>query len=277
MSNKITINEMHIIKNMLMLCRISYDIKISGNYIPKIDEVDTFQNLSKDISVIPSQLVEAQTIAILSNDKKTIYIAFAGTHDIHDILDDLEYPQVSPRLKISEEIKFFEGFYREFQGLATSVTNVIEKFIQNGGNNIYLTGHSSGGCTASIFAYYLKNMPINPITCSINVFTFGSPYFTNLYGAKWFENNVNYTRIEIDKDPIPNLPQVNIIGRVPKYFHITQRHIYIKNNTIYFNVMPPTHTTNSCGSFILGFINHKLRIYFHRIETYNIKLNNCII
>lgn len=256
------------IKNMLLLCGISYGIKNSEIYMPKSYEEDMFKVLSTKIKIIPSMFPKAQTIAIESKDTKTLFIAFAGTHDIHDIIDDLEYPQVVS--DYSHDIKFFEGFYKEFTGLTTSIRKTVEEFLLHG-DTIYLTGHSSGGCVASIVAYFLYNVLENTKGIKIKVITFGSPYFTNNVGAKWFEENIDYTRVVIDKDPIPNLPQVNPINRIPKYFHIMKNFIYVKNNSVFINKVP--EFIPSWFNFTFDYLNRKFSLYFHKINTYKSKLN----
>lgn len=254
------------LKNMLDLSILSYNVSKSQLCSQNDTHTDIFNILSEKISFIPSLLIESRTISILSQDNKTLYIAFAGTHDVNDEVSDVEFLQVYPQLESNEVIKFHEGFYIQFTALKINITLAVQSFMACGGTNICLIGHSSGGCVASITAYYLKQiLQIN----NIKVMTFGSPYFTNFAGASWFEINCAYTRVEIDKDPVPSIPTLDI--ELERYFHIKTTYLFIKNNTVFLN---KPHVPISVCNFVIRLIQRRMNIYYHRTQTYKNKLDN---
>lgn len=265
MSISQTINQEQIcdFKNMLDLAILSYVISKSQLYVETNRNITVFDTLLNQINFIPSLLPQSKTISVVSKDYKILYIVFAGTHDVNDEISDVEISQVCVNTQLN--IKFHEGFHNQFIALQENITSVVNNFTKAGGTNICLIGHSSGGCVASITAYYLSCvLHIN----NLKVVTYGSPYFTNSVGAQWFENNCNYTRIEIHKDPVPQIPTMDI--ELQNYVHVDSLHIFIKNKIIYINKL---YKTVSPCNFILKLLRRRSNIYYHRTETYKNKLN----
>jgi hypothetical protein len=265
----VSVDELQELKKMLVLANLSYYISGSQIYTPKHNETCAFYNMSNIITFVPSLLPKSQTILLMSKDLKNMYISFAGTHDTYDEISDLDFLQVRPKLNPLEEIRFHNGFYKQFLALKDSIKNIVESFKLDGGINIYLIGHSSGGCVASITAYYLTYVLKIP---NINVTTFGSPFFTNKYGSTWFNSSINYTRVEINRDPVPKVPEFDLMAE--RYFHVSKRHIFIKKNKIHLNGVKKPFTWRNIFKICE---NNKPDIYFHRLETYKTKLENIIL
>lgn len=274
---------------MLVLSILSYKINNSQEYIGHVGEIETFKHISNDVKFIPSLLTRSKTIALLSKNGKTLYLAFAGTHDINDAIKDIDFNQVLPDnepldslrkpidIRRSSDleschtepcglnIKFHDGFYDQCKGLCTSITKAVEEFITNGGENIVLTGHSSGGCVASMIAYYLvKELTLG----NISVITFGSPYFTNKFGAKWFELNTAYTRVIINRDPIPNLPKFDPL--ILEYEHVDAS-VFIKHGRV------TTYIKKKMTLYrFIKRIFYPHTLHYHKTATYLQKLNAVI-
>ena len=274
------LSQMNNLKNLAVLCKISYKLTESQNYMPKlheVDEINMLASISNKFEIIKSIMMNTRAITTTSHDGKILYIAIAGSDDISDFISDLDMNHVRPNIEHIEEIRFHEGFYKQFKGLLIDFKKRIDAFVLQGGNTVYITGHSSGGCIASILAYYLKK--INKIdginNIDLKVVTFGSPFFTNKYGSLWFSNNIDYTRIELDKDPIPNIPAFakNIkINReyLPLYFHIERNHILISRHTIILNSQKTTKLT--LYNFLNLLFKKRLNLKHHKIDSYISKL-----
>lgn len=154
---------------------------------------------------INSTLPNVKALMMISDDKMTLYISVAGSDDVMDFMNDLHLRQICPDIDNNidiDGIKFHIGFHNQFKSLLDEFMSIITAFITNSGKKVYLTGHSTGGCIASIMGFYLYHITSALI---INVVTFGSPIFTNEAGADWFLEKMNYVRVINTKDPIPKI------------------------------------------------------------------------
>ena len=186
-------------ENLATLCKISYSITHDTDY--EFDEFDKshvklFTHLSKKIIRIET-CSNINVLSIISNDFKTLYIVISGTDDIKDFAKNLDIMQESPDFG-ENVIKFHSGFLEQARSIFNNVLKNINEFKRKGGKYICLTGHSSGGCIVSILSYFILTRNIFDYN-TMSVTTFGSPYFVNAAGAEWFDNNVEYYRIELRK------------------------------------------------------------------------------
>lgn len=251
-------------ENLATLCKISYGITHNVEYeFDNSDKSHTnlFNLLSKKIKRIETY-PNINVLSVLSNDSKTLYIVISGTNDIKDFTKNLDIIQESPDLG-ETEIKFHSGFLEQSCSILDNILKNIDEFKTQGGKDICLTGHSSGGCIVSILSYYLHTNNVFDYN-TMNVVTFGSPYFVNALGAKWFDDNMNYYRIELHKDPIPHIPMFS------DYKHVSKNHIYIKKTNIYVNVKIPRRI--SYLQFIKRMFVKKNNKYYHQTSTYLKKL-----
>jgi predicted lipase len=229
------------ITKLSLLCNISYFVKDSQTYTPtSTDETKLFQTVSADIKNITTSVDYINAITTLSLDGTKLYIAIPGTQGIKDTLDDLQVCQVNSNFSDvpdEQQITFHSGFYEQYQYLLPGITKEVNNFLRSteypliNNKQIIITGHSLGGATASIYGCYLK-MVHN--LDNINVVTFGAPLFTNSIGADWFENNLNFTRVEVYGDPVVNVPVLYNLG----FQHVKKNHIYISNFGINLNKSP---------------------------------------
>jgi hypothetical protein len=256
-------------ENLATLCKISYNISSTINYeFDKSDksQVNLFNHLSQKITHIETTYLNPNpnVLSLISNDLKELYIVISGSDDINDFTDDLNILQKSPFFG-DPQIKFHTGFLKQACGTFNNIFKKIKEFKTKGGTDIYLTGHSSGGCIVSIVAYYLI---VNDIVnySDLQVITFGSPRFTNDIGSQWFNNNTKYYRVELHKDPVPRLPMFN------SYKHVSKNHIYIKKSNIFINIkrskMP------SFINFIKRLFINVNNLHYHTTTTY---LENLIL
>lgn len=250
--------------DLAKICAISYSITNNVIYKPKENEKDLFEKISDSILSIECNLKNIQAMACITKDENVLIISIAGSNDVQDFLYNLDSLQISPydesRNFISKDIRFHKGFYIQFMDMLKNLLDIINDFKRKEGQMVILCGHSMGGCIASICAFYLKNLYIMR---NIKVVTFGTPIFTNPLGAKWFEEHIDYTRVELDKDPIPKLP-IDV-----RYSHVEKSHIYIKNSKIIFN----NNNKENCFSFIKKLFKKKLDLKYHDIYEYIKQIN----
>lgn len=292
LANTITI-EKEELKKLAMLCKICYTA--TSPYIAKTtEEAMMFNEISDDIIKIDSKLEHVQAISTLSVDNNTLYIVVAGSDDISDFISNLDLNQVSfndlscdnshdisnnisDNLALgTEPVKFHNGFYKQFQSLIESIDIIINKFVNNNGNHIVFTGHSTGGCVVSIIAFYLYYKKTTYI--DIHIVTFGSPIFTNDYGAFWFSNNTKYIRVVNTKDPIPRLPWFNENN---PYKHIQYNYIQLDRQSILLNMPDNVKSSKlsklsklSCFRFLKSLFTKKLNLSWHSIDSYISNISN---
>lgn len=259
-----SLNKINTYENLVTLCKISYNITNSRIYLfDKFDksQIELFKFLSNNIIRIETKQ-HINVLSIISNDSKTLYIVISGTDDIKDITSNIDIIQESANFGI-DGIKFHRGFLKQSCSIFDKVLENISEFKKNGGIDIYLTGHSAGGCIVSILSYYLIINSIFDYN-TLSVVTFGSPFFINKKGAEWFNHNINYYRIELHGDPIPNIKMFS------DYTHISNNHIYIKKNTVFINTKIPKKL--SCFKFLKKIFIKKNIAYYHSTSTYLKKL-----
>ncbi len=250
--------------DLAKICSLSYKIKNDTIYNPEESEKSLFEKISNSILSIDCYLENIQAISCITKDEKILIISVAGSNDVQDFLYNLDAIQISPydenRNFISKEIRFHKGFYIQFIDMLENLRPILSDF-KSKGKMIIMCGHSMGGCLASIGTFYLKNLDI----CrNIQVVTFGAPVFTNSLGANWFEQNLKYTRVELDKDPIPKLP-IDV-----RYWHVYKTHIYIKNGKILLNA---DSAQEGCLDFIKKLFKKKLDLKYHDIYEYINQIN----
>lgn len=286
---------------LAIINRICYSINESTVYNPdkngskkdKFNEMLIFagdvthgSELDKNITKIESEIKHSQAIAITSIDKKSLYISAAGSDDIMDFVSNFNIQQVSPVLAntqispvltnthvppvVANEcpsgILFHNGFNTQALGFYNHFKVIVSDFLKNGGEFIYLTGHSTGGCLVSILAFYLHN-DFN--FCNFKVVTFGSPIFTNEEGKKWFES-IDYTRLYTKKDPVPNMTYQN-------YIQISKVQILIKNSKLNIIIDKTSEDDISCFALMINvFYHRKFDLKFHSIDIYIDKLEKLI-
>jgi predicted lipase len=252
------------ITKLAILCNISYLIKKTKTYIStSSDETKLFKSVSDKFKYISGSVPYVNAITTKAIDQHTLYIIIPGTQNIQDFIDDIDIDKIKPNFsKYDGMITFHKGFFKQFQDLLVGINKEITEFIREGGTNITVTGHSLGGAVASIWGYYLRTVHKLP---NLRVVTFGAPFFTNDVGAAWFADNLNFTRVELERDPIVNIPIMSSVG----YIHIPKNYIYMSNTITLNQTVGQKSKILSAFYVYINYICFKrLNIKYHSILEY---------
>jgi len=156
----------------------------------------------------------------LIHQNKTIDICFRGTKNLYDIYINLN---IFPKSFIKDDIKVHRGFLYKYLSIRNSIINETNEIISKYDiDDIYISGHSSGGALATIASldfYYLYPRQI------IKTITFGSPKMANKAFAEEYKRCINNSiRIINKNDIIPYLP-INIYQHIEEPFILNNKNI----------------------------------------------------
>lgn len=128
-------------------------------------------------------------------------IAFRGTKDFNDHINNFNINKQKYK-----NIYVHSGYLNQALEMKTTLYEHLNKKL-----GYDLTGHSSGGCVATILAYM---MTIDGYTVN-NVSTFGSPKFTNENGSAILESTIgNIHNIVCNQDPFWQWPPYDhVVGK----------------------------------------------------------------
>ena len=144
-----------------------------------------------------------------------LVLSYQGTHDIHEIIDDLDIKQVE---FINDDIFVHEGFLKSFDTSLCIVEKYILDFVSSHPNDkIYITGHSLGGATATLATAYLMDKHKD---ITINCVTFGCPKIGDknfvAYFSELVKSNIQFIN---EEDIVPTLPPL------PDYYLLFPRYV----------------------------------------------------
>jgi hypothetical protein len=143
---------------------------------------------------------------------KSIYVALRGSSSALNWLDDAEIKLVDYTTFPDCKCKVHYGFYRSIQGIVNrtiSTVSILKKRFPH--YTVIMTGHSYGASTGQLLAMELYKANI-----TAEIYNFGQPRVGEAHYAA-FVNSVipNYWRFTHNKDIVPHLPPMDIMG----YYH----------------------------------------------------------
>lgn len=144
--------------------------------------------------------------------EKEIVLAFRGTADFGDVLEDLDLFRHHPEAELDPGIFVHRGFCKRYAGYAPKCAELVSRFLKDHpGAFVTCTGHSSGAAVATLCAYDLtRELPEENIRC----ITFGSPPLGNAWFVTKFVQRVTKSiRVVHKRDPIPK--QLSMYTHVP--------------------------------------------------------------
>jgi triacylglycerol lipase len=179
-------------------------------------------------------------IGYIMESKNKIIVAFRGTEDLSDVLQDLDFFQSNFPF-IPSGGKVSRGFLNVYKSIRAQIFNALQNASSQ--KTIFITGHSLGGALATLSAL---DVAVNSKFRQPIVFTFGSPRVGNPQFVSTFNKTLNNSvRIVNVNDIVPLLPPKNI--SLP-FFKISYRHVQ-KKFPISFQFINPLD-------------NHEIRNYF---------------
>jgi len=168
----------------------------------------------RQLFVAPDTTVSAY---VVDNNDNTTIVVFKGT----DPLSWTEWAEDAKLLmqhtpEICDSCYVHSGFYQSYQSLrdamfANMMTSLNNLPADSGSRKVYVTGHSLGAATATLFALYLKQQQgIDSV-----VYTFGTPRIGNRDYANTYNSLMpNSFRFIHHADIVPHLPPA-LLG----YYH----------------------------------------------------------
>ena len=142
------------------------------------------------ISVIPD---ESTIIVARDPVQNATIFAFRGSVNVENWISNLEFDVIAPY--DDADVKVHKGLYHEY----LLYKDEISKFLVTG-DQIVITGHSSGGVMSMFFAYDIYR------DYDVSVYTFGKPRIGN---AKFVEsaNAIRHFRVTHARDIVPHIPE----------------------------------------------------------------------
>ncbi len=148
-----------------------------------------------------------RTQAFIAQHEKIVIVAFRGTDEVSDWLDNISISLVP--LSIG---RVHRGFYRALQTVWSGMLETIDQF-QDRGQSLWLTGHSLGGALATLAAVDLVEQD-KPF---YGVYTYGQPRCCDRVLARTFnvEAKNRFFRFQNNNDIVSRVPQ-----RAMGYSHV---------------------------------------------------------
>ena len=199
-------------------------------------------------SIKPEYVVEnngARAIQGFDSDTNSLFVAFRGSSNIQNWIDNIQIRKISPYNDSSIEVE--KGFYKAYNYLKPEIINNLGSLSKKyGTNEISITGHSLGAAEATLFTYDILNDFQNYNV--INFYNFGSPRVGNLEFVKSFSSfSLNSFRITHYYDIVPHVPE-----ELLDYRHISNEIWYNEENSEYkicddLNNKEDDTCSNSCS------------------------------
>ena len=136
-----------------------------------------------DVKAFTNSSLKMQGFVGYSSSNKAIIVAFRGSSNIKNWIDDFDFFQI-PYTKCVGCL-MHNGFYLGYLTISHTMKSQIQLLLSKyRGSSIYVTGHSLGGALATIAALDIKHTYDVPI----KVYTFGQPRVGNGLYSKYFSS-----------------------------------------------------------------------------------------
>lgn len=179
--------------------------------------------------------------AIMGYDKltKTLFVAFRGSSNIQNWINNLQVSKISPYE--NESIHVEKGFYTSYIDIKSQIFSNLHQLAKKyDSNQMSVTGHSLGAAQATLFSYDLLT---NSTYDLLNLYTFGSPRVGNKYFSYDFTDKFLSTRITHYHDIVPHVPE-EFLG----YLHIGNEVWYNRPNSEYIICNDEYEEDNTCSN-----------------------------
>jgi hypothetical protein len=159
---------------------------------------------------------------------KNLIISFKGSSNLNDFVSDMNFSTTKIHEIYKIKGKVHGGAY-DILFQKERYRFILDKIEEFSGNTIYITGHSLGAMTASIFYAFLKEYYSKQPEKKIYLTTFGQPRT----GDKTFSDSIEQIRVVDNNDIIPKVPLPFLFGysHSNKLLHVGP----VKTKNYFFN------------------------------------------
>ncbi|KRW99527.1 hypothetical protein PPERSA_03997 [Pseudocohnilembus persalinus] len=175
-----------------------------------------------DIKVVKNLAHGSQLYLGFDADANAIVIAFRGSQNIQNWIDNLDYKKTE--YDFCNDCMVHKGFYKAWQAVSDEVMSTYRSLkSSHSGAKTYVTGHSLGGAIATLCALELRQAGFQVD----NFYVFGCPRVGNQQFAEYGAQQLPY-EVEVVhyKDPVPHVPlSVQGFVRIP-----TETYYYSKTD-----------------------------------------------
>ncbi|KAJ0408601.1 hypothetical protein P43SY_008948 [Pythium insidiosum] len=199
-----------------------------------------------DIHVVQDAKDNFQGIVGYSKDLSAVIVAFRGSMDVMNWIDNLTFVKKKAYPKFPH-VRVHEGFFWVYMSVASQVVPAVRKLLKTHPNApVIVTGHSLGGAVTALCAFdlaLLHHIPVNA------VYTFGEPRVGNdAFSAELHHAIPSIFRVTHFRDVVPHLPPTWIGFR-----HGPQEVFYDEYATSYVLCDPndgeDLNCSNACSPF----------------------------
>jgi hypothetical protein len=193
-----------------------------------ISSPEEWNCITCDSSIKLDYVVEENGVRALQgydSNTKTLFIAFRGSVNIQNWLDNIQISKITPYIDTSIGVE--KGFYKAYNYVKPDLFDKLPLLAKKYGTyNILITGHSLGAAMATLMAYDVVTLfPTYTVT---HLITFGSPRVGNHEFVQSFNQQYTniYYRITHYYDMVPHVPE-EFMG----YLHVSNEIWYNEDNT----------------------------------------------
>lgn len=153
----------------------------------------------------------------------TLFVAFRGSDNIQNWIDNMQVAKISPYNDSSIEIE--EGFHKAYLHVKSDLFRNLGKLTaEYKTHDVLVTGHSLGAALATLLAYDLMMSATHSVS---HLITFGSPRVGNTEFVKSFNTYpLEYNRVTHYNDIVPHVPE-ELMG----YMHVSNEIWYNEDNS----------------------------------------------
>lgn len=238
---------------LFSLC-FAYDETLSKHFVNLsqstycVSSINEWNCITCESSIKPEYVIEnngARAIQGLDTQTNTLFVAFRGSSNIQNWIDNIQISRISPYNDSSIEVE--KGFYKAYNYLKPElIDNLAILSKKYNINSLSITGHSLGAAESTLFAYDILNDFTNYNI--LYFYNFGSPRVGNPEFVKSFSSfSLPSFRVTHYYDIVPHVPE-EFLG----YLHISNEIWYNEDNSI-FQICNDTNNSeddfcsNSCS------------------------------
>ena len=205
---------------MFRLSELIYSINSADAFVdgpnPDLEEHNIRYGYSSDsiITFVSDDYTDVQYCISTNSVQKRTCVVFRGSNSFTDWMYNIQRTQTEIKNKICVHSGYLKVLFTDniYHNICEQLNTLIRQYPEN---DIFITGHSSGGAMATLLGYFLsKDMP----TKKINIVSFGSPRVGNYAFRFDFMSRPNIVHNRV-------VNRYDIISVVPffGYYHVGRK------------------------------------------------------